>query len=128
MTILQAPFELIRTTVVLPSAEFGDNWGLGLNVNKIVSITNVRYTYIKRKSHDKINCTIEMHLKKMLELQEFVDKHLNDYIKLTDYKNEIWKVKLLNNPFDFSQNIRGEWCQITLNFEGVRVYAATINC
>lgn len=128
MTKLEAPYGKIQTAIILPSADFGDQHGLAINLNRMVSITNVRYTYIKRKQRDKINCTITMPLNKVFELQAFINLYLLEDIKLTDYKNDIWNVKLMNNPFEHNFFARGEYATIVLNFEGVKVHAASINC
>ena len=128
MTILQAPFSSIQTTIRLPSPNFGDTLGLGLDMDVMNSINNNRYTYIKRKGRDKINCTIEMTKKKALELQAFINLYLMDEIRLTDYKGDVWNVKLTQNPFDYEYVKRGEITTIQLVFEGVKIHAATINC
>jgi hypothetical protein len=63
---------------------------------------------------------------KGLELEEFFKYYNSSDIKLTNWKGEVWKVKLMSNPLDFVQTERyyptGARTDINLEFEGVKLF------
>lgn len=128
MIILQAPYDLLETTIFLPSPSFGDTLSLRLGLNRKVSINNVRYTYVKRKNRQKIDYTFLITREKSFELQVFVKDYVTAYLKLTNHKNEIWKMRFVSDPFTYVAKTRDERIEILLSFEGILINGSVINC
>lgn len=127
MITLQAPYELIATSITLPSPSYNNliNLVTGI-VNFKRSITGLKYTYLKVKNRKKFIYNFTLHRNKSLELEAFIELYLDNNIKLINHEDEIWNVVLTNNPFDFVGKLKGEWMQIGLEFEGVNIYTPTI--
>lgn len=121
--LLQAPFELVQTTVVLPNPILNDNENLILNLTIRRSMTNVKYTYVKTSQNRKLKYTFTLDRMKSLELQEFINSYNGANIKMLNWKGELWRVKLLTNPVDFVQTGRyspnSDRTDVNLEFEGV---------
>lgn len=128
MISLQAPYNNIAMTTFLPSPTFNDTLGLGLEMVIKKSINNTRYTYVKNKGKDKFNYTILMDYQKALELQHFFELYITDYIKLTNHLNEIWKVRVVSDPFTYGLKTINDWTEVLIVFEGVKIYAPNIIC
>jgi hypothetical protein len=123
--MLQAPFNLIQTTVVLPNPLLNDNEGLVSNIMLRRSMDNTPYTYIKRSNSRVLKYTFTLNRLKALELEAFFDAYSGADIKMLNWKGELWKVKLITNPIDFVQTRRaepgGDQTDVNLEFEGVKL-------
>ena len=128
MIILQAPYDLIQTTLFLPSPTFGDTLGALLGVNRKVTVNNTRYTYVKRKNRLRLNYTFELPKMKYFEVKYFVEVYSISYLRLTNDKNEVWKVRFVSEPFTFTTKTRDGRVETLLSFEGSLVNGSVINC
>lgn len=121
--LLQAPFDLIQTSVVLPNPLLDDNEGLVSNLTLRRSMNNVARTYVKTSKNRRLRYTFVMNRLKALELQAFCNSYNGADIKMINWKGELWKVKLITNPIDFVQTRRhepgGARTDVNLEFEGV---------
>lgn len=121
MIILQAPHELIQVTTLLPSPEFSDLQNTRGEINIKRSIGGQKYTYVKAKGRRKLTYSFVLTRLKAAELQNFLSLFVASKIRLTNHKNEIWVVNLMNDPFDFVRKAKGEITQVGLEFEGVKI-------
>ena len=121
--LLQAPFGLIQTSVILPNPLLDDNESLVSNLMLRRSMTNVPYTYVQTSKNKRLRYTFILNRMKALELEAFFDSYNGADIKMLNWKGEIWKVKLITNPVDFVQTRRaepgGDGTDVNLEFEGV---------
>lgn len=121
--LLQAPFNLIQTSVILPNPLLDDNESLVSNLMLRRSMTNVPYTYVQTSKNRRLRYTFILNRMKALELEAFFDSYNGADIKMLNWKGEIWKVKLITNPVDFVQTRRaepgGDGTDVNLEFEGV---------
>jgi hypothetical protein len=123
--LLQAPFELIRTSVVIPNPILGDGENLISNLTLRRSMDNTAYTYVKSSKSRRLAYTFTLSRMKALELEAFFNSYNGADIKLLNWKGEVWKVKLVTNPIDFVQTRRshpgGDRTDVNLEFEGVKL-------
>lgn len=121
--ILQAPFDLIQTSVVLPNPLLDDNESLVSNLTLRRSMDNSIRTYVKTNNSRRIRYTFTLDRLKGLELEAFFDAYNGTDIRMINWKGQIWKVKLITNPLDFVQTGRygpnSDRTDINLEFEGV---------
>lgn len=121
--LLQAPFNLIQTSVVLPNPLLDDNESLVSNLLLRRSMTNVPYTYVQTSKNRRLRYTFLLNRMKALELEAFFNSYNGADIKMLNWKGEVWKVKLITNPIDFVQTRRaepgGDGTDVNLEFEGV---------
>ena len=128
MFTLQAPWPGLQTTTVLPSPRFGDSEALRVEVVVKRAIDGTRYTYVKRKGGRKLQWTFRLTRNKALELRAFLQSYFASKIRATDHAGRVWVGHFMNNPFEFDTTgraapaiapmPRGEWQNITLEFEG----------
>ncbi len=117
MVILQAPHELIQTTIFLPNPLFGDEENIKDQTTIRRSMNGSIVTYNRRNLGRGISLDFELDRMKLLELSEFVFSYISYNMRLTDHRGRIWRVVLLNSPTDFINSSRGRG-QVKLNFEG----------
>lgn len=118
MIILQAPHEIIQTTTLLPDPEFHDEENRQVVMNLQYAMDGTSFTNIK--SNDRIKLVYDFNLTrfKSLELFAFIDAYFDYNIRLTNWKNEVWVVNIVNNPQDFVAIAFKEINTIRLEFEG----------
>ncbi len=123
--ILQAPFEFIQTTVVLPNPLLDDTVNLVSNLTLRRNMNGSTYTYVKSNKNRLLKYTFTLDRLKALSLQDFLDAYNGSHIKVQNWKGEIWKVKLINNPVDFVQTRRyapgSDRTDVNLEFEGIQI-------
>ena len=114
------------TLSVFPSPEFSDveNAPHILDIKR--TITGVTRVYKKTAQTRILNYTLNLTKEKAMELRAFLIKYFDSDIKITNHKNEVWIVKLTNQPWvlnadQVAQNYYGnERVQIPLAFEGTK--------
>lgn len=119
--ILQVP----SRTIILPAAELND----GENNESILSIRRMMNgdtkTYVKTTNRVKLSYDFVIDTDKAEELEKFIYDFNTDYMSLINWKDEIWRVQLQNNPVSFVTEGRYGNCReknnVTLDFEGVRL-------
>lgn len=114
------------SVITLPPPEFGDSKALSNTINIKRTMTGDRYVYKRTNPVQKLNYSFIFDREKALELREFVLNNNSKQLTLTNWKGEIWKVQLTNNPFQFSEDgiwncSRGNKSSISLEFQGVKV-------
>jgi hypothetical protein len=123
--LLQAPFEFIQTSIVLPNPLLDDTENLLSNLTLRRSMNGDTYTYVKSSNNRKLKYTFSLDRYKAIELEEFFRAYNAASIKMMNWKGEIWNVKLLTNPIDFVQVRRaepgGDRTDVNLEFEGVKI-------
>jgi hypothetical protein len=123
--LLQAPFGLIQTSVIIPNPLLDDNQSLVSNLTLRRSMDNTVRTYVKKSLNHRLRYTFSLSRLKSLELEAFFDSYNGADIKMLNWKGEIWKVKLITNPVDFVQTGRaepgGDRTDVNVEFEGVMV-------
>ncbi len=121
--LLQAPFELIQTSVIIPNPLLDDNQSLVSNLTLRRSMDNTVRTYVKKSPNSRLRYTFTLSRLKSLELEAFFDSYNGADIKMLNWKGEIWKVKLITNPVDFVQTRRaepnGDRTDVNVEFEGI---------
>ncbi len=117
---LQAPWDLIQTTIKLPSPNLGNLKNRVLSVNIRNSISGVIYSYVKTNPRVKLSWDFYLDFDKAHELQLFVETYNDIEWRVTTWEEEVFKAILINDP-DFSRVARGDRTQVRLEFEGVRI-------
>ncbi len=121
--LLQAPFELIQTSVVLPNPLLDDNESLISNLTLRRSMDNTPRTYVQTSKNKRLRYTFILNRLKALELEAFFNSYNGADIKMLNWKGQIWKVKLITNPIDYVQTRRaepgGDRTDVNVEFEGV---------
>jgi len=119
--ILQAPFDFLQPSIVLPCALFGDTENIVSEVTLRRSMNGATQTHIKTNSNRRLNYTFRLlDRQKAVEVVEFFKFYNSDLIRLTNWKGEVWKVNLLTNPIDFVKTGRFA-TDVSLEFEGIKL-------
>ena len=121
MIILQAPHELIQTTTLLPNPILGDEESPALDMALRRAMDGTVYTKIKTNSRSQLTYNFELTYLKALELEAFITAYYVENIRLTNYKDEVWVMKISTDPFDKTVAKRGEITTVSLRFEGVKI-------
>ena len=120
--ILEAPFEGIQASVILPAPLWGDTENITSSMSLRSAMNGVTRTYVKTNSNRRLTYTFRLlERAKAIELLEFLRSYDSERMRLTNWKGEVWRVYLLNNPSDFVQT-RRYGTDISLEFEGQKLY------
>ncbi len=136
MLILQAPLPGLTTTTILPNPQFNDAQAKQHNITVKRAMDGTRYTYVHTTDNrHKLTYQINMSRLKALELRAFVQAYYRSQIRLTNHKGEVWRVWLVNNPFEFETLEKaggqpgGELVTLTIECEGFLMSAPALpNC
>ncbi len=120
--ILQSP----QTSIVLPPPEFGDSENSRGFLNIKRTMTGETYVYRRQNPLEKLNYDFVIDRKKAIELRAFLLQNNSKVLTLTNWKGEIWKVLLTNNPFQFTEEgyregPQGNRSRIPLELQGVKI-------
>ncbi len=118
MILLQAPHEIIQTTTLLPDPEFHDEQEREVHAIVKYAMDGTIYTTRKRNNSQKLTYDFNLTRLKSLELFEFIKAYFPYNIRLTNWKNEVWVVKILNDPIDFTAVAIKEINTVRLEFRG----------
>lgn len=119
---LQAPFNSIASTVILPAPLWGDTENIASEMRLLRAMNGVIRTYVKTTKNRRLTYTFRLlERAKAVELLTFLKSYDSEKMKLTNWKGEVWEVNLLNNPSDFVQT-RRYGTDIALEFEGEKLY------
>lgn len=114
-------------SIVLPCPEFGDSEGGMGSVNIKRSMAGGRRVYMKDTPTSKLNYQFVLDRKKAIELRNFILNSNTSFIRMQNWKGELWAVQMTNSPFTFGEDaawldsMGGNRSSITLEFEGVRL-------
>lgn len=99
MTIdIQAPFDLIQTTMRLPSPNLGDHISPQIKVNVRNSYDGTIYSTIKTNNRVKLEWEFNLTNAKVRELNEFILAYNTEYWRIYDWNETCYKVILVTNP------------------------------
>ena len=112
--------------IILPAALLGDK------ANNVASITvqrsmNAKYiTLVKSSIRQKLAMSFRLSLQKGLELRNFIIENISNPLTLVNWNGDSWYGYLMDNPFEQtfagrSAPTEGEFTNVTLNFEGVKI-------
>lgn len=122
LVILQAPFDFLQTSIVIPCPLFGDTENIVSEVSLRRSMNGATQTHVKTNSNHRLTYTFRiLDRLKAIEVSEFFKYYNSDKIRLTNWKGEVWKVNLLTNPIDFVKTGRFR-TDVSLEFEGIKLY------
>lgn len=118
--IIQAPWDLIQTTTLLPSPNFGDY--INPQVETVIrnSENGVIYSYVKTNERVKRSWDFRLTVNKSKELFAFIERYGSLEWRITDWEDRVYKMKLLTNPVEFTSTGPG-MVSTRLEFEGVRL-------
>lgn len=117
----------LTSAIKLESPVFGD---LQANINEISinrTINGSRFSYIKTSRRKHLKYEFNLRCNKYLELLDFIDQSYLNTITLTNWKNEVWMVRLVNDPIELKAPSRDMY-SITLEFEGYLVKKGIYKC
>lgn len=122
LVVLQSP----HAAITLPAPKLNDGQSYSGSVLAKRSMDGETYTYVKKTDLNKLRYTFEIGRPKSLELRSFYLQFNSTVLTLTNWKGEVWRVHVVNNPFDLTMNSRYAVCdkervEVTLEFEGVRI-------
>ncbi len=114
------------TAITLPCPQMGDSEkSLHQQVIKR-SMNNVLYTYIRRNALEQLNYQFVIGRPLCLNLQSFCQANLDKVLTLSNWKGELWKVYITNNPLEYTGKAlfenEGERWEIPFEFQGVKVF------
>jgi hypothetical protein len=114
------------SVILLPSPQFDDTLNNSGSLVLKRSMNGLTYSYIKSTDLQKIHYTFRLGLPKSKELRNFIINNSSKLIKMTNWKGEIWMVKVVINPVKLDPKMRWENCDseridTTLDFEGVKI-------
>jgi hypothetical protein len=117
---LEAPLPAIQTISFLPNPQKSDVENQLHKIDLKRAMDGTKYTYVK--SNDRRRLTYEFRLTRMkgLELKAFLQSYYSSLIRMTNHKDEVWEVKVINNPFEFS-SLNQQVISIQLQLEGVKI-------
>lgn len=118
--ILQAPHSLIQTTILLPNPSFGDPQSLKDALVSKTARSGITRTHIKTTDRRLLSYTFNLTREKAEELKQFIISYAGEEIRIT-WKGEVWKALLSNDVIDFTPVSRGNYQQVRLDFEGVKL-------
>lgn len=112
-------------TVILPCPQFGDSEAYQGQVNVKRTMTGDTFTYVRKGRVEKLQYTFHVGTHKAYEMQKYLLSHAAKLHTVYNWKGEVWKVYITNNPVEFVaaerwQN-KGERHEFTLELEGVKV-------
>jgi hypothetical protein len=116
----------LTDVVLLPAPLFGDvqsNVGT-VNINRAIS--GKMYTFIKKTVRNRLKWKFSLRRQKAYELNLYIQKNNLDFMYVTDWKGNMWYMKIVNNPVIFEAISRdspicvqsNEYHEVELEFEG----------
>lgn len=121
---LEAPYPAIEMTTILPNPDLSDVERPDMEINIKRFLDGSRRTYVRNADVHNFTYTFNLSRMKTLELKAFVERYFDSKIRLTNHKDEIWIVTIVDNPFEAAAVSRAiaspgdEDATVTINFEG----------
>jgi hypothetical protein len=109
-------------TVILPTPELQDAENLNDQVEIDTAIDGTLYTYVQRHTTRRLDYTFLMTRAESVVLQDFLETHNAEWITFTNWKGEVWRVKLDKNPVIYSANRRDNQIDVHLTFDGTKLH------
>ena len=118
--------ETIYGTIILPLPELNDTQKNNDIVNVRRSMSGTLHAYIKKVYAQTLQYSFILDYPKALELKQWARTNFTETIKLTNFKGEIWQVKIVDDDLNlvnegrYAGNPRQK-TTVTLTFEGVKI-------
>jgi hypothetical protein len=114
------------TAITLPTPEFGDSES-GLDTVSIKrGMTGSTYIYKQTSSERHLKYVFKLGTVKALEFKQFYIANTTKEITLINWKGEVWRVRILNNPFELiSVGVfkgQREAFNINVELQGTRIH------
>lgn len=106
-------------SIMLASPLFGDLQSNIAEVRINRTVGGARYSYVKTSSRKHLKYEFNMRQDKYNELITFLDETNLDLITLTNWKEETWLVRIVNNPI-ILKAIKRDTYSVILEFEGFK--------
>lgn len=101
--IIQGPYPLLQSTLVLPSPRNGNQINLASTVQTMRSMNGVLYTYIKAKEGRKVWQWDFVGTKdKGRESVDFIERYSGGPVRVTDHNGTIYLGYMAINPLEIS--------------------------
>jgi D-alanyl-D-alanine carboxypeptidase len=113
--------------IVLPAPEFNDSEGGTGRINIKRTMAGGRRIYTRDNVTSRLNYQFIIDRKKAIELRNFIMNSNTKFLRMENWKGEIWACQMTNSPFSFGEDAAwlgspgGNKSSITLEFEGVRL-------
>jgi hypothetical protein len=120
MVTLQAPYDLIQATILLPSANLGDTISPQIKVNIRNSMSGKIYSTIKTNSRYKLEMDFSLTNAKARELDMFIQYYNSLPWRLYDWNDTLYKVYLTTNPVSLTP-VGLNSVNARLEFEGFKI-------
>lgn len=114
-------------TIVLPCPEFSDSEGGTGVINIKRTMGGSRRVYKKESPTSKLNYQFVIDRKKAIELRNFILQSNTAFLRMQNWKGELWAVQMTNSPFNLTEDAAwlgspgGNRSSVALEFEGVRL-------
>lgn len=107
MFLIQGPYPLLQSSIVLPSPREGNTNALASTLQVLRTSSGSIFTYIKAKrGRKKYRYDFRVSKDKATELTEFVDAYGGKAVKVTDHDGIIHIGYLTLNPFETQASSR----------------------
>lgn len=116
--VMMAPHELVQTTILLPSPEFGDSDNIVAAINLKRSMNGKKRTYINTTPEEQLVYEFVLTREKTLEVLAFIDVYYTYNIRIINHKGETYVCKIMNDPIDISIFRYGEEANFRLELRG----------
>ena len=127
--LLQHPYAAPTLNLTLPNPPFGNAEVLNIKTNYKFAMEGTVRSYKKTPINYKLIMTFKtlqeetcgsITYEEVTDLIDFIETAIGDFIKVTDWDSNVWKVKLLTSPAQFTQQNRA-FHEVTLEFEGIKI-------
>jgi hypothetical protein len=131
------PYVILQsvTTIVLPAPLFGDTQ---TNIGSVIvnrAVDGTIYTIIKPTQRNRLKWKFDVKRQKSYEMQNFLRNNTLDNINVTDFKGNVWFMRIVNNPIIFeavskdgSCTLNNERHQFELELEGFLISSQALPC
>ena len=114
----------------MPSPQFANASGLKVKIKSIMrSMNNMRYTYVQSNPDSVLTYQFLLTRAKSLEIREFILAYFANQIRITTHEDEVWIVRMVNDPFEFTGERRAmparESYTINMTFRGTLLIPST---
>lgn len=118
---LQAPWDLIQTTTMLPNPQIGNTKELAIETTIRNSTNGELYSY--NKTNDRVKLVWDFNLRrgKAEELKMFLQSYFGIEWRVTDWNDTPYRVYLVNNPLDLTFTNGQGLTVVKLELEGVQL-------
>ncbi len=121
---LEGPYPLLKTTVLLPSPQIGNNRALQSTVQTMRSVDGTLRTYIKpKRGRRAFTWDFLVAKDKALEVKEFIRLYAGSMLKATDHNSDVYVGWMVLNPIELAGEGRaaswpgGEAYKLSIRFE-----------